>query len=124
MILRSLSSLKTRIAFALCALYLVWGSTYLAIRIALETMPPFLMMSAQFLIAIASPLQQARGQFREQLARLRQFGEAVAERGEIARRHRPRLRAHVNALEVGRVFEERAKLLAHHAAAPRHGTHG
>lgn len=31
--------------------YLVWGSTYLAIRIALETLPPFLMAGARFLTA-------------------------------------------------------------------------
>jgi drug/metabolite transporter (DMT)-like permease len=32
-------------------LYGVWGSTYLAIRIALETMPPFLQASVRFAIA-------------------------------------------------------------------------
>lgn len=36
-------------AFAI--LYVVWGSTYLAIRFAIETMPPFLMASARFLLA-------------------------------------------------------------------------
>lgn len=33
------------------SVYIVWGSTYLAIRFAIETMPPFLMASARFLIA-------------------------------------------------------------------------
>jgi len=33
------------------AIYLIWGSTYLGIRIAVETMPPFLMASGRFLIA-------------------------------------------------------------------------
>lgn len=32
-------------------LYLVWGSTYLAVAIAVDTIPPFLMMSARFLLA-------------------------------------------------------------------------
>jgi drug/metabolite transporter (DMT)-like permease len=32
-------------------LYIVWGSTYLAIAIAVETIPPFLMVSARFLLA-------------------------------------------------------------------------
>jgi drug/metabolite transporter (DMT)-like permease len=32
-------------------LYIVWGSTYLAIRFAVETIPPFLMASARFLLA-------------------------------------------------------------------------
>jgi drug/metabolite transporter (DMT)-like permease len=33
------------------ALYLVWGSTYLAIRFAVETIPPFLMAGTRFLIS-------------------------------------------------------------------------
>jgi drug/metabolite transporter (DMT)-like permease len=37
------------IAFA--ALYVIWGSTYLGIRFAIETMPPFLMAGARFLLA-------------------------------------------------------------------------
>ncbi len=32
-------------------IYLVWGSTYLAIRFGVETMPPFLMAGARFLLA-------------------------------------------------------------------------
>jgi drug/metabolite transporter (DMT)-like permease len=36
---------------ALLAIYLVWGSTYLAIRVALEGLPPFLMAGARFLVA-------------------------------------------------------------------------
>jgi drug/metabolite transporter (DMT)-like permease len=36
---------------ALLAVYLIWGSTYLAIRIAVETLPAFLMASVRFLIA-------------------------------------------------------------------------
>ena len=31
--------------------YIVWGSTYLAIRFAVETMPPFLMAAVRFLVA-------------------------------------------------------------------------
>jgi drug/metabolite transporter (DMT)-like permease len=36
---------------ALITVYLVWGSTYLAIRYAVETIPPFLMASLRFLSA-------------------------------------------------------------------------
>ncbi len=36
-------------AFAI--VYLVWGSTYLAIRFAIENLPPFLMASSRFLVA-------------------------------------------------------------------------
>jgi drug/metabolite transporter (DMT)-like permease len=33
------------------SIYIVWGSTYLAIRFAVQTMPPFLMAAVRFLIA-------------------------------------------------------------------------
>ena len=36
---------------ALWIVYIVWGSTYLAIRIAVETLPPFLHASVRFLLA-------------------------------------------------------------------------
>src|ERR671935_2006590 len=39
------------ILFALATIYVVWGSTYLGIRITDRTMPPLLMSSARFLIA-------------------------------------------------------------------------
>jgi drug/metabolite transporter (DMT)-like permease len=42
---------RWRVVTAFAAVYLIWGSTYLAIRIAIETMPPFLMAGVRFLIA-------------------------------------------------------------------------
>ena len=36
---------------AFAVIYIVWGSTYLAIRVAIETLPPFLMAGTRFLIA-------------------------------------------------------------------------
>jgi hypothetical protein len=36
---------------ALFATWIVWGSTYLAIRIALPELPPFLQMGSRFLVA-------------------------------------------------------------------------
>jgi drug/metabolite transporter (DMT)-like permease len=42
---------RARIIIAFAALYVVWGSTYLGIRFAIETIPPFLMAGARFLIA-------------------------------------------------------------------------
>jgi drug/metabolite transporter (DMT)-like permease len=36
---------------AFAGIYLIWGSTYLGIRFAVETLPPFLMGGARFLIA-------------------------------------------------------------------------
>jgi drug/metabolite transporter (DMT)-like permease len=44
-------SLKWRIALALSAVYVIWGSTYLAIRFTLETMPPFGMAGVRFLVS-------------------------------------------------------------------------
>lgn len=35
----------------LATVYLIWGSTYLAIRFAVETLPPLLMAGMRFLIA-------------------------------------------------------------------------
>jgi drug/metabolite transporter (DMT)-like permease len=36
---------------AFAAVYIIWGSTYLAIRFAIETLPPFLMAGTRFTIA-------------------------------------------------------------------------
>ena len=43
--------MKTKVWIALLALYIVWGSTYLAIRFAVETIPPFMHASLRFLIS-------------------------------------------------------------------------
>ena len=45
------ASKKIRIIIAFAALYLIWGSTYLGIRFAIETIPPFLMAGIRFLLA-------------------------------------------------------------------------
>ncbi len=42
---------KIRVIIAFAALYLVWGSTYLGIRFAIESIPPFLMAGMRFLLA-------------------------------------------------------------------------
>lgn len=39
------------VLFALAVVYVIWGSTYLAIRFAVETLPPFFMAAVRFLIA-------------------------------------------------------------------------
>src|SRR5471032_3259206 len=43
--------MRSRLIAAFAAVYLIWGSTYLAIRFAVETLPPLLMAGARFLIA-------------------------------------------------------------------------
>ncbi len=47
----NLSAPKWKVMAAYGAVYLLWGSTYLAIRMAIETLPPFLMAGIRFVIA-------------------------------------------------------------------------
>jgi drug/metabolite transporter (DMT)-like permease len=42
---------RGRVALAFAAVYVLWGSTYLAIRFGIETIPPFLMAGTRHLIA-------------------------------------------------------------------------
>jgi drug/metabolite transporter (DMT)-like permease len=42
---------RAKILLAFGVVYIVWGSTYLAIRIAVQTIPPFWMAGTRFLIA-------------------------------------------------------------------------
>jgi drug/metabolite transporter (DMT)-like permease len=65
------------IVAGLATIYLVWGSTYLAIRIAVETMPPLLMGGTRFLVAgvvVAGVIAVIRG-FR--LTRRQWFDNAI-----------------------------------------------
>jgi drug/metabolite transporter (DMT)-like permease len=54
---------RTRLIIAFAAVYTIWGSTYLAIRLGVETIPPFLMAGARFLLAgaIMTAWARARG---------------------------------------------------------------
>ena len=40
-----------KIVLAFAAVYTLWGSTYLAIRLAIDTLPPFLMTGTRFTLA-------------------------------------------------------------------------
>lgn len=42
---------RVLIVLAFAAIYILWGSTYLGIRLAIETLPPFLMAATRFIIA-------------------------------------------------------------------------
>jgi len=42
---------RAALLLAFATIYLIWGSTYLGIRLAVETMPPFAMAAVRFLIA-------------------------------------------------------------------------
>lgn len=48
---RKTEAMKTRIWAALIAIYLAWGSTYLAIHFAVQSIPPFFMTGVRFLVA-------------------------------------------------------------------------
>jgi len=52
--------MRARLIAAFAAVYVIWGSTYLAIRLAVETLPPLLMASARFVIAGVLVLLWAR----------------------------------------------------------------
>jgi len=43
--------MKSKIWIALLAVYIIWGSTYLGIRFAVETIPPFLQAGLRFIIS-------------------------------------------------------------------------
>lgn len=46
-----MSPSRGMILLAFAAVYLIWGSTYLAIRFAVETLPPFLMVGVRYVVA-------------------------------------------------------------------------
>src|SRR3954451_5601180 len=64
---------QRRAYFAWAAVCLVWGTTYLGIRIALETIPPLLMAAFRWIAAGALLISalKIRG---EQLPAMRQYG--------------------------------------------------
>lgn len=51
---------RLSIIAAFAAIYLIWGSTYLAIRFAIETLPPFLMTGVRFVAAGSAMYAWAR----------------------------------------------------------------
>ncbi len=48
---QSIKGVSLVLIAAFAAVYIFWGSTYLAIKYAIETLPPFLMAGSRFLIA-------------------------------------------------------------------------
>jgi drug/metabolite transporter (DMT)-like permease len=54
---------KAKVWAALWAVYIIWGSTYLAIAVAVETIPPMLAVSTRFIVAgtIMALVVKARG---------------------------------------------------------------
>lgn len=58
---QELGQSRTGIGLALFATYIVWGSTFLGMRIALEGLPPFLMAGCRFILAGGGMLLILRG---------------------------------------------------------------
>ncbi len=50
-----------KVVLAFAAIYFIWGSTYLAIKFAIETIPPFFMAGTRFLVAGSVLYAFARG---------------------------------------------------------------
>ena len=55
-----LRAMRARLLAAFAAVYVIWGSSYLAIRFAVETLPPLLMAGVRYMIAGAILLLWAR----------------------------------------------------------------
>lgn len=73
---RELAGVSLGVLVAFAAVYLVWGSTFLAIRYAVETIPPFVMMAVRCLLGGGVLL--AIGFARDSRARLPTAREWVA----------------------------------------------
>jgi drug/metabolite transporter (DMT)-like permease len=54
---------RLRVLLAFAAIYIIWGSTYLAIKVSIETIPPFIMAGSRFLVAglLLYALARSRG---------------------------------------------------------------
>jgi len=48
---RPAAALRTKIALSIVAVYVIWGSTYLGLRFALESFPPFLLGGIRYSLA-------------------------------------------------------------------------
>ncbi len=71
------STSRLAVGLALFALYVIWGSTYLAMRVAMEGFGPFTMAATRFLVAGAVMLVIARARG-EALPTRRQWRNALA----------------------------------------------
>ena len=70
---------RVKIAAGFLGIYLIWGSTYLAVRLAVETVPPFLMMGVRCVVAgaLLCVLARAGGARRPSLAAQVDVGNGV-----------------------------------------------
>jgi len=63
------SASRAALVAGFAAIYLIWGSTYLGIRVAVETLPPFLMAAVRFLAAgaVMALFLASKGRFKANL---------------------------------------------------------
>jgi drug/metabolite transporter (DMT)-like permease len=71
------SPARLLVVLAFAAVYLIWGSTYLGIRVAIESAPPLLMAGSRSVFAGALLYAYARGIRREAAPTPRGWGHAV-----------------------------------------------
>ena len=69
---------RAQIIAAFASIYLIWGSTYLAIRYAIETIPPFIMGGTRFLVSGAMLYAWARSRGAPRPTRLHWRNAVVA----------------------------------------------
>jgi drug/metabolite transporter (DMT)-like permease len=62
---------------AFACIYILWGATYLAVKIAVQSIPPFLMASIRFVIAGSILFSMARLLWKKPLANLLQLKNAA-----------------------------------------------
>src|SRR5439155_25187108 len=74
---RIMTQHRFRLLAAFLAIYVIWGSTYLGIRFAIETLPPFLMAGARLLLAGAVLYVWARRRGAAQPSRVHWITAAV-----------------------------------------------
>jgi hypothetical protein len=84
---------RLKLIAAFASVYLIWGSTYLAIRIAIETIPPLLMAGFGFIIAGS----------RQQVTRQLQVIPGVVKRINAARTEGQAIMPPVRILQVVRL---------------------
>ncbi|MDP2885583.1 MAG: EamA family transporter [Ignavibacteria bacterium] len=68
---------RLKLIAAFASVYIVWGSTYLAIRIAIETIPPLLMAGFRFIIAGSMMYAWGRLRSKERLTRIHWKSAAI-----------------------------------------------
>lgn len=75
----------TNVVVALAVVYVIWGSTYLAIEVAIRSLPPMLMLAARFLIAgtVLFIVAERRGDRTGDRVTLRQVGQSIVTGGTL-----------------------------------------